>query len=395
MFENRSLMILVLVMLVNSLSYGTIIPLLYPYTSRFGVNPLILSLIFASFSLAQLIATPIIGRLSDQYGRKPLLLWCLFGTGISQILMALANSIPMIFIARILDGVTGGNNSVAQAMVADTVKGADRAKAFGLLGAAMGAGFLIGPAIGGLLSGISLTAPFWFSAVLAIAGSMLGFAILPESLPSKSEQAAKQEPMFRLQPLIEAITSPGVGVILSISFLATLALNTFILGFQTYTVDVLRLTPTQVGVLFALFGTISVVMQAGGISLLLKYIKDPRKILFGSLAISTIVLLFLSTTEVLWTFTAVLIVHMFASAPQFPMVAAMVSNRARDEDQGGLLGINQAYVSMGQIVGPIVGGVVASRFSVSAVFVVAGLLYGVSALSSRFLFVPPKHKEDI
>lgn len=395
MFKNRSLSILILVMLVNALSYGTIIPLLYPYTARFGVDPFVLSLLFASFSFAQLLATPIIGRLSDKYGRKPLLLWCLFGTGVSQILMALANSIPMIFIARILDGITGGNNSVAQAMVADTVKGPDRAKAFGYLGAAMGAGFLIGPAIGGLLSGISLTTPFWFSAALAILGSALGFMILPESLPAADEKAARSEPAFNVRALLTALTSSGVGMVLAISFLATLALNTFILGFQTYTVDVLHLAPTQVGILFALFGLISVIMQAGGVGLLIKYVRDIKKILFASLTLSAVILLVLSTTEVLWTFTLVLMVQMFAAAPQFPLVASLVSNRARSEDQGGLLGINQAYVSLGQIVGPVLGGLVATRYSISAVFMVAGLLYGVAAFSSRFLFVPPKEKEDI
>lgn len=147
-------------MLVNALSYGTIIPLMYPYSARFGINALGLSLLFACFSLAQLIATPIIGRLSDKYGRKPLLLLCLGGTGLSLALFASAQNVAMLFVARILDGITGGNNSVAQAAIADSSTGKDRAQAFGLLGASYGFGFLLEPALGGVLSEISLSTPF-------------------------------------------------------------------------------------------------------------------------------------------------------------------------------------------------------------------------------------------
>ncbi|HEX7017676.1 MAG TPA: MFS transporter, partial [Patescibacteria group bacterium] len=117
MFKNPTLLMLALVMLVNALSYGTIIPLLYPYASRFGINAFSLSLLFISYSLFQFIATPIIGRLSDKYGRKPLLLLSLGGTSLSLALFASATTVPMLFIARIMDGITGGNMSVAQAVI--------------------------------------------------------------------------------------------------------------------------------------------------------------------------------------------------------------------------------------------------------------------------------------
>lgn len=193
--KNTVLILLAVVMLVNALSYGTIIPLLYPYAARFGIGPLELGVLFASFSVAQFIATPIIGRLSDKYGRKPLLLMSLFGTSLSLGLFAIAWSAPVLFIARILDGITGGNITVAQAIIADTYPPEERSKGFGILGAAFGFGFLFGPALGGVLSAINITAPFWFAAGLAAVSSLIGYFILPETLSDKNRRTVTNEPL--------------------------------------------------------------------------------------------------------------------------------------------------------------------------------------------------------
>ena len=256
--KNATLLILVVVMLINSISYGIIIPLLYPYAERFGIDPFGLSILFAAFSLAQFLATPIIGRLSDRFGRKPLLLFCLFGTGLSLALFAVSTSFWMLLVARVLDGITGGNNSVAQAVVADTTEGPERAKGFGMLGAAMGAGFLIGPALGGVLSGISLTAPFWFASILAIAGTVAGYFMLQETLPATAKNRVEHEPLFNFHHIYQALFTPVVGLVLLISFIATIGGNMFFIGFQSFTVDVLALNPTQTGLLFALFGLVSI-----------------------------------------------------------------------------------------------------------------------------------------
>ena len=176
--KNKTLIFLSILMLVNALAYGVIIPLLYPYAKTFGMTPLGLSLLFASFSLFQFLFTPIIGRLSDVYGRRPLLLFSILGTGLSLVMFGMSQSIWQLFVARIIDGITGGNMSVAQAVIADSIKGPERAKAFGMLGASFGFGFLVGPAIGGFLSQYSLSAPFFFSAGLAVISTIFVYFFL-------------------------------------------------------------------------------------------------------------------------------------------------------------------------------------------------------------------------
>lgn len=393
MFKNKRLLVLTLVLLVNALSYGTIIPLLYPYASRFGINPMGLSLLFASFSLAQFLATPIIGRLSDKYGRKPLLLICLLGTSVSLALFASAQSVVMLFVARILDGITGGNNSVAQAMIADETTGEERAAGFGLLGAAFGAGFFIGPALGGLLSRVSITAPFWFAAIIALVGTVIGQLVLKETLKEKGTQRQKQ-PIFNVASMFQALFTPMTGIVLIISLITALGLNTFILGFQTFTVDVLRMNAFEIGLLYSSFGLISIIMQAGGIPFLLKKIPSKKRLLAFSLALSAAGLILIGLTSTVYPFILMMTLFAIVGAPLMPVVGALLSERTKAEDQGGMLGINQSYISLGQIVGPLLAGFVAN-YTVPGVFMVAAGLYALALIASKWLYVPVKAKFDL
>ncbi|HCS79334.1 TPA: MFS transporter [Patescibacteria group bacterium] len=386
MKRNPTLIILMVIMLVNALSYGTIIPLLYPYAARFGINPLGLSLLFASFSLAQLLATPIIGRLSDKYGRKPLLLLCLAGTAVSLALFASATSALMLFVSRILDGITGGNISVAQAVLADTTEGKDRAQAFGLLGAAFGFGFLFGPALGGLLSQISLSAPFWFAAALALGGTLAGTFMLKETLDKSKRQPAKQ-PFFSLHGLTEALTNPLTGIILVISFLFMTALNAWIIGFQTFSNDILKLPARDIGLMFATFGFISIVIQGWGIRVLLNKFKHKKSILVGSLLFSILIVAPTFFIHSFVPFFVLVLLFGITSTPMNPVITGLLSERTKAEDQGGILGINQSIVSFGQIVGPLIAGTIATT-SVNAVFPVAAAIMVAALVATKWLYIP-------
>ncbi len=143
----RPLLVIFLTILVNLVGFGIIIPLLPFYAETFGASPIVVGLLFAVFSLCQLVAAPILGDLSDRYGRRPILIVSLIGTVVSFVMLALAHSLTMLFIARIVDGLSGGNISTARAYVADVTEPQDRARAFGLIGAAFGLGFILGPGI--------------------------------------------------------------------------------------------------------------------------------------------------------------------------------------------------------------------------------------------------------
>ncbi|PIY79321.1 MAG: hypothetical protein COY81_03205 [Candidatus Pacebacteria bacterium CG_4_10_14_0_8_um_filter_43_12] len=379
--NQRALFFLAAVMLVNALSYGTIIPLLYPYTARFGIDAFGLSMLFVSFSLFQFLATPIIGRLSDIYGRRPLLLISLFGTSLSLALFASATSIWMLFLARILDGITGGNMSVAQAVIADRLHGKERAKAFGLLGASFGFGFLAGPAIGGLLSEISLTAPFWFASGLALLATVFGYFFLKESLHPDHRSEHGTEPVLNFHKLFSALKLPVRGLLLLTVLMTSLAHNDFILGFQSFTNDILKLSPKTIGLLFASFGVVSIIMQGVGIRFLLTHVKNHEKIILVSQISSAVVVAALALTHSLLTFAAVLFFYMFVSSPIFTIVQSMISERTDPTKQGEVLGISSSYMSLGQIIGPTIAGLLALT-NIRLVFVAGGLLYGISFLIS-------------
>lgn len=388
---NFELGILALIMLINALSYGTIIPLLYPFASKFGINPVGLSLLFASYSLFQFLATPIIGRLSDRYGRKLLLLLSIFGTSISLALFASAQSVVMLFVARILDGITGGNNSVAQAMIADKVEGKDRVKAFGMLGAAFGFGFLIGPALGGLLSTYGITVPFYFASGLALLATILGVFFLEESLQKKVQAKQKNESLLNFSALFKALVNPVVGGVLFAGLIASLAGNAFIIGFQAYTVDILKLSSGQVGLIFTMVGVVTIIVQMFGIKVALQLFKTKERIISVSFLLSAISLFILGIGLQYAYFMIVIFMYMICNPLIGPVVSGMLSEKSNPEDQGIMLGVNQSFMSLGQIFGPITAGAVSS-ISIPSVFLWSGLLMIVGFI---FMNLSKKSKQTV
>src|SRR5919202_4408457 len=181
-FVTRPLHIIFLTIFVNLVGFGIIVPLLPFYASTFGASPLVIGLLFAVFSLCQLMAAPALGDLSDRYGRRPVLVFSLAGTVVSFVMLALAHSVAMLFAARIVDGLSGGNISTARAYVADVTEPQDRARAYGFIGAAFGLGFIFGPALSGMLAGISYTAPIWAAAAITLAATEMAWPWLPETI---------------------------------------------------------------------------------------------------------------------------------------------------------------------------------------------------------------------
>ena len=209
----RPLLIIFLTIFVNLVGFGIIIPLLPFYAQTFGASPFIVGLLFAIFSLCQLVASPVLGDLSDRWGRRPILVFSLAGTVVSFVMLALAHSIVMLFLARIVDGLSGGNISTARAYVADVTEPKDRAKAYGLLGAAFGLGFIFGPALSGVLARVSYTAPIWAAAGLTLVATVMAWAWLPETV--HRTHAGTGNP---LRYLPEMLTRPLVRRVLVIDF---------------------------------------------------------------------------------------------------------------------------------------------------------------------------------
>src|SRR5262249_10847398 len=179
---DRRLLVIVLTLVVNLIGFGIMIPLLPLYVKSFGASEQVIGLVIATFSLCQLVASPALGALPDRWGRRPVLGRSRIGPVSSVVMLALARSIPMLFAARLVDGLSGGNISTARAYIADITTEEERAKAYGLIGAAFGVGFVLGPALGGALGHVSYTAPIWAASTLTLVATVLAWAWLPETV---------------------------------------------------------------------------------------------------------------------------------------------------------------------------------------------------------------------
>jgi MFS family permease len=376
--KKKSLVVLLLVMFINAISYGIIIPLLYPLAAKFGLGAVGLSFLMLSFSLFQFLATPIIGRLSDFYGRKPLLLICLFGTSMSLLLMGLANSIFVLFFARILDGITGGNGSVAQAIIADITDKKDRVKYFGMMGAAFGFGFVFGPALGGIFAQYGSNVPFFLSSAMALFGVILGLIFLPETLVNKNSQVKIQLNKYFVS-IWQALTRSKVSKFFWLILLAITAHAAFIIALQSNSFETFNMSSKQLGYLLTMVGVANIIMQGFVVKWLVKVFKKKRTLLRLSFILSCLLMFsafFITDIKVFYLFN---FLYVIAFSAQNPIIASLISENTLAEDQGGALGLNQSFMSLGQIFGPLLAGLIASR-TLSGIYLLSAFVFFIGVL---------------
>jgi DHA1 family tetracycline resistance protein-like MFS transporter len=378
---DRSLLILFLVILVNLLGFGIIIPLLPFYATRMGASAMVVGLLFASFSVAQLVAAPILGGLSDRYGRRPVLIFSLVGTMISFVMMAVANSVAMLFVARIIDGLSGGNISTARAYIGDMTTVENRATSYGLLGAAFGLGFVIGPAMGGALSHISYTAPVWGAAGIALIAAALAWVWLPETV-----RRTTARPASAWRETGTMLRRPVVGRLLLIDFLywATFAAyqTTFALfGARRFGFDV-----PQTGYVLALVGVITIATQVAVIAPAVRRFGE-HGVLTGGLMLAGIGLaLAAASHHVAWFYISI-VPGSIGAAVAIPTLTSLISQSASRQEQGRIQGVSSSLEGLGRAVGPIWGNGVLSVHSEGAAFgSAAAVLLGTAFLAARLRY---------
>ncbi|OGK27550.1 hypothetical protein A3C28_05965 [Candidatus Roizmanbacteria bacterium RIFCSPHIGHO2_02_FULL_39_9] len=373
MHKNRNLLIIALIALVNALGYGIIIPILYSYSLKFGLNDFENGLLFSVFSIFQFLATPIIGRLSDKYGRKPLLLISLIGTATSFFMAAFAPSALFLFIARALDGITAGNIPVASAVISDTTKPEERTKGFGILWGAFGFGFVFGPAISALTVSINPSLPFIIAGLVSIGAVLVTAFLLPET--NKHLGEVKKSPFFNFSKLLHAFIDENVGMTFLITLLSSLAFSLFIFAYQPFSVKILHLSANQISLQFTLFGIVGLITQ---ILLLSRFTKKfgLKPTFVGTFFLMSIafILMFVVRNALLFAFVSIFLG--LSNALANPLTQTILSQEVDEKSQGSIMGLNASYMSIGQIFGPILGGILAifylpSPFLASAVFALA------------------------
>ena len=356
---NRIFWITALIAFINSLSFTILIPIIYLYGKQFGLNDFQTSLLFSTYSIAQFFATPVIGKLSDRFGRKPLLIISLAGTVIANTIAGTATTAILLFFARFLDGITGGNVAVAQAVISDVTMQKNRAQAFGIYGAAMGLGFIIGPVMSLLAQQISLGTAFLVSGAVAMIAMLMTIFLLPETLENKSPKFSNILDLG-LENLIKGFAMPGVGILLLINFLTGITFTMFTYAFQPYFIQVLHQNNQSLTLLFLVFGTLAVIMQTWGISVLRPKF-NVVKILFLGLFVRSLSFLLMPLWPSITYFVIVSILFALFNALVQPMISTLISLNAKPQDQGTVLGLNASYLSISNGIGPVIAGLMVKQ----------------------------------
>jgi multidrug resistance protein len=376
----KVLWVLLFIAVINSMGFGIIIPLILSYGKKFGVDKEVLGILTASFSIAQFFATPVLGTLSDRIGRKWILAFSLLGSCLSFSLFGLANSLLLLFAARILDGITGGNISVAQAMVSDISSAKERAKNFALLGSAFGFGYVIGPAIGGLLSKLGSRVPFFFAAALALLGMVLTLIFLKETTSDKTREENKRTKLFDFGALVSVLRMPAIGASVFMGFLLTTAQFAMLIGFQTFCADKLKLSPVQTGLFYAGFGLSGILMQLI-VPLISKLVAAKSWVLLISTLLCAAAMAWCGLSAGLFGFALGIGIYGLFNGLRNPMLNAIIADRMDAKERGLVMGVNQSYASIGQTVGPLLASAAAlislpTIFFVATALITASLWYG-------------------
>jgi MFS family permease len=376
------LWILVFICIIDSMGFGIMIPLIYSYGKQFGLTKSSLGLLTATFSVVQFFSTPVLGSLSDRFGRKWLLVACLFGTAISFAMFGLATGLVMLFVARALDGLTGGDISIAQAIVTDISSPETRSKYFGILGSAFGLGSVMGPAVGGLLSGFGMAVPFFVAAGLSLTGALLSLFFLKETNANAVEKKHPKKKMFDFKALVTVLGKPVIGPAVSTGFLLTTAQLIMLIGFQTFCTDQLKLKPGQVGIFYAGFGVTGIFTQLA-VPFITRLVLSRSVILLASTVICVAAMVFTGFANAVVPFGIGIGVYGLFNGLRNPMLNAIIADDSKTSEQGEIMGINQSYTSLGQALGPVIAGLAVSITLHTAFFVSAGLMLMAIFISLR------------
>lgn len=353
--KRRNITVLFFTLVVVMMGFGLVIPILPFYVEHFGASGAALGLLMASYATMQFFFAPIWGRLSDRYGRKPILLVGVFGNALAQLLFGLASGLWMLFAARILSGIlSSATLPTAMAFIGDSTSEEERGGGMGMIGAAMGVGMVIGPGVGGWLADRNLALPFFLAAALSLVALGLIYLFLPESLPIAA-RSGKQDKAETLQfsTMWRALSGP-IGILLIIAFLLSFGLTNFESVFGLYALHRFDYGPRRVGLLLTVIGLLSALVQGlltGRLSQRYGEAVLIKASLLGSAIGFVLMLLAYDLTTVLLT-TGFFIV---SNAMLRPAVSSLTSRKALG-GQGVAMGLNNSFMSLGRIVGPVWAG---------------------------------------
>jgi len=367
--ENDRLIFILVTMFLNFLGFSIIIPILPFLIERFIPNPndlaIYVGIVFSIYAFCQFLAAPGLGALSDLWGRRPILLISLFGSVVGYLFVALGGAFWVILLGRVIDGLTGGNISTVYAYLADITDPKDRSKYYGMIGAAGGFGFMIGPALGGILGAIHLTLPLYVAAGITAVNMIWGYFVLPESL--KAENRLKKFEISHLNPfghLFELFSIDILSKLFMTSFLFFFAFNAMYAITSIYTKDVFYWNPTSIGILLFMVGFIDIISQGFLVRKLIPKLGEVKLSIIGliliviGVAIAAITSLYLSTA----IFYIGYIILNIGDGFLEPSVSGLIANSVGPTEQGKVQGGYQSVQAIARILGPLFAAWIYSYF---------------------------------
>lgn len=372
--------ILFLIVFIDLVGFGLVIPLLPFYAERFAASPLQMTMLFATYSLMSMVTAPFWGKLSDRVGRRPVLMASMAAAALAYGWLAFASRLWMLFAARAVAGACAGNIAAAQAYIADVTPPEGRAKGMGMIGAAFGLGFIIGPVLGGIVAGndlatADLATPGLIAAGLSLIACLGVILLLPESRKAGRERVARG----RIAAAREALVRPVLGRLIAVFFLATLAFSGMETTFAWWAIAQFGWGPRSIGFVFFYVGLLSAVMQGILIGWLTRRFGEERLMLAGlaSLLLGLLLLPFAGDVPRLVVALSALALGMGAMQPS---LNSLISRRAGAEEQGEIMGVAQSVGSLSRVLGPIIAGSLFGALGRDSPFLLGAALVGGALL---------------
>jgi DHA1 family tetracycline resistance protein-like MFS transporter len=356
--KKSPLLSIFLIVFVDVLGLTIILPLLPFYAESMGASPFVVGMLVSAYAICQLVAGPPLGHLSDRVGRRPVLLVSQMGTFAGFLILAWAQTLWVVFLARIIDGLTAGNLTVAQAYISDVAPPDQRAKAFGLIGISFGLGFLVGPGIAGFLADFGVQAPIYAAAGLSFTSIMATYFLLPGVPPHPKPEGEKGSSwnLYR-----DAFTDRHLAPMLWQFFAFTLAFSTFFSGFalfaeRRYTYNGEPFGTREVGYVFAFSGLVGILIQGGGIGKLVKTFGERRLIELGFITMAVGFAMLAFVYQIPYLLVAIGFIT-FGAAVLRPSITSLITTRVARHRQGMVIGLMQSLMSIAQIVAPMIAGI--------------------------------------
>ena len=354
MFKNKALIPIFVVVFVDLLGFSIVLPLLPFYAMDFHASPEIIGYFVASYSVFQFIAAPILGGLSDKYGRRPVLIYSQIGSMLGFLMLGFANSLWMLFASRIIDGASGGNLTIAQAYIADITPPEERAGSFAVIGIAFGLGFMIGPLVGGELAGLwGRSAPAFAAAAMAASSTLLTIFYLKE--PERHASVGEKTGLGYYIKALDYFKEKNLRTYLTIFFFFALPFSLYVSMFSLYAKMELSFTEKDVGRFLAYVGFLGIIYQGALIRPLVKKIGELAALRIGLICL-TVGLLFIVFAVNWWQLALVAMIFSFGTGISRPVLSSLVTQVAPPNRKGGVIGVASSIESFTRILAPIAGG---------------------------------------